>query len=65
MESMATGIQKVQDMGDIKTTMTRLTTPPMTTQMTEHCLYGTPARHTAPHKFIDTYVLTLLLELLL
>ena len=50
---------------DNKTTMTRPTTPPMTMQMTEHCLYGTPARRTAPHKFIDTYVLTLSLELLL
>ena len=56
-------------MGDSKTTTTRLIMPPMTCpstmQMTEHCLYRTPARCTAPHKFIDTYVLTLLLELLL
>ena len=62
---MGTGIQNVQDTGDIKTTTMRPTTSLMTTQITEHCLYGTPARHTAPHKFIDTYVLTLLLELLL
>ena len=45
--------------------MMLLMTCPSTMQMTEHCLYGTPARRTAPHKFIDTYVLTLSLELLL
>ena len=56
MESMGMGIQNVQDTGDIKTTMMRPTMLLMTMQMTKHCLYGTPARRTALHKFIDMYV---------
>ena len=73
MESRGRGYRRYdandKETGDSKTTMTRLMmllmTCPSTMLMTEHCLYGTPARRTAPHKFIDTYVLTLSLELLL
>ena len=73
MESRGWGYRRYnaqdKETGDSKTTTTRLMmllmTCPSTMQMTEHCLYGTPARRTAPHKFIDTYVLTLSLELLL